>query len=229
MAMDDMDNLLTLCKQKIIISRLRAAHGLSPEIPPLMTNGSLDFEAIDAKAMELVEHVVTQYGWTYREYCIDMSPFNIGEDGASLECCLVRPINYEDEESYDECLVDTLIECNPDIDNTRYGRDILYLIQNMVCLNGMFEDETKVVVMTISLPMKQITACGCEFGLFLQNEQLNSYDILQSGYDIIPLNDNVSQLCIFMVRNCFMSGRLEVANSYSYGFNWDYLDCFKIL
>lgn len=136
-----MDNtiLTNLCRQKIIISRLRSKYGMSAEMPALVRNNEIDFESIDRKAIELLLHLAEENSWQVAIRSIDMCLFTTDdEDGVSLR---VQNESFSkslyEEETYSDLVV-TLMECNPDIPKREC--DIwLYLIQNMMSLNaGLF-------------------------------------------------------------------------------------------
>lgn len=220
-----MDELLNLCRHKIILSRLRAKNGLDSKIPPLVDkSGILDFSSIDAKAMELVEHIAVSHSWTIQKFSIDMSPFTIGMDGVSLEC--IEPSGkHSDDEGY---LAATFIEYNA-IEEP-YCTNILFLLEQMLYNNGGLIDYEgqEVTILHTSMPMSNVNHCISNFEQFLQNSDINSCDTLQSGYDVVKDGDTAT-VYVYLLKNCFMLQSMDVVSSYSYGFDWMYLeDCFNL-
>ena len=220
--------LINLCRQKITISRLRAAYGLSAEIPPLIANGDIDFESIDEKAIELLLHIARSSGWTIREYDMDMSVFTTDDDGCTLEI-LEEPYS-SDNCDYGTILLEAFMENNPHIAK-RECIILLYLMQNMLLINsGIFNDQHKAVRISKTFAAahkNEIASRITALENFFQNSGKMDWDcILQSGYDIEAVGENAT-LSIYLLCNYFFptsSISADPVNSFSYGFNWDNFD-----
>lgn len=229
-----MDNtiLTNLCRQKIIISRLRSKHGMSAEIPALVRNNEIDFESIDRKAIELLLHLAEENSWQVAIRSIDMCLFTTDdEDGVSIRVqdkSLSKSLC--EEETYSD-LVETLMECNPDI--LKRECDIwLYLIQNMMSLNaGLFNDTQSAIKLSKSFPLSnkpRICYYINALEAFMQNGALEPEKILQSGYDIEESAKEIT-VSIYLLQNLFyptLAATAYPVNSFTYGFNWSKFDCY---
>lgn len=223
----DRELLINLCKQKLLISRLRKNYNLSSDIPALINNGSIDFESIDNTAIELLITLAEKYQCIIHKCSIDMSAFCTGEDGITLEPIGEPYLCYSSEitEFNDINAIHlTFMENNPDL-NSRESANLLYLIQSMMILNGgLFNETHEAVIIRKKFNTVQINDMSETIhmlGYFFQNTCSKNEYVLQSGYDIEE-NGNEAIASIYLLRNIFYQpNSTEFVNSYTCGFDWD--------